>query len=55
MEICPACNGNGKCRYCHGTGKNNDGSSCKMCLGTKKCQESTPAGYKCNGTGKVTK
>lgn len=54
METCPACNGSGKCRYCKGTGKNNDGTTCQVCLGTGNCQEKTPAGYMCNGTGKVT-
>jgi len=55
METCPACNGSGKCRYCRGSGKNNDGTPCKVCLGTGKCQEVTPAGYRCSGSGKVTK
>ena len=54
METCPACNGTGKCRYCHGTRKNNDGTTCQVCSGTGRCQEKTPAGYICDGVGKVT-
>lgn len=53
METCPACNGSGECRYCRGRGTNNDGTTCQVCKGTKKCQEKTPAGYSCDGTGKV--
>ena len=54
METCPACNGSGECRYCRGKGVNNDGTTCQVCLGDKKCKEKTPAGYSCDGNGEVT-
>ncbi len=53
---CPSCGGSGKCKWCspRGSGKNK-GETCKMCSGTGKCNEPTAAGYRCYGTGQVTK
>jgi len=47
MAVCMDCGGNGKCHWCspRGSGKNSDGSTCKMCKGSGICS-------KCGGTGK---
>ena len=57
METCPSCGGNGKCKWCSpkGSGKNSDGTTCKVCKGTGTCNEQTSSGYRCGGSGKVTK
>ncbi len=53
MEVCPNCNGTGKCKHCEGTGKMSDGSDCKICFGSGECSDKSPAGYRCHGTGEV--
>ena len=55
MEVCPNCNGTGKCKHCEGTGKTSDGSECKFCWGDGKCSDKSPSGYRCHGTGEVVK
>lgn len=57
METCPSCAGSGKCKWCspRGSGKNSDGTDCKKCHGSGTCNESTSGGYRCGGTGTVTK
>lgn len=42
---CMDCGGSGKCHWCRGNGKNNDGTWCRVCNGAGKC-------LKCGGTGK---
>ena len=46
MAKCMDCGEKGKCRWCRGKGKNNDGTTCQMCLGSGICS-------KCNGTKSV--
>jgi hypothetical protein len=55
MPDCPSCGGSTKCKWCspRGTGKNNDGTPCKMCDGSGICQERTSKGAPCIN-GKVT-
>jgi len=57
MATCPSCGGSGKCKWCSpkGSGKNNDGTTCKACRGAGTCNEPTSSGYRCGGSGKVTK
>jgi len=55
MEVCPNCNGTGKCKHCEGTGKLGDGSDCKVCFASGECSDKSPAGYRCHGTGEVAK
>ena len=55
MEKCPSCEGTGKCKWCEGTGKDADGNECKKCYGSGKCSDKSPSGYRCHGTGEVSK
>ena len=55
MEVCPNCEGSGKCKWCEGTGKTSDGENCKKCYSDGKCADKSPSGYRCHATGEVAK